>query len=56
VQYGMFAEEADALLEIFKANQGEMSKTTSKFLRTGFKLNTLYSIDDISLTNLVSFL
>jgi hypothetical protein len=52
----MFAEEADALLEIFKANQGEMSKTTSKFLRTGFKLNTLYSIDDISLTNLVSFL
>ena len=53
---GLFSEESDALFEIYKANEGEMSKTTSKFLRTGFKLNTLYSLEDITLASLVGYL
>lgn len=33
-----------------------MGKTTSRFLRTGFKLNTLFSLEDINLATLVNYL
>lgn len=56
IEYGLFPEESDALLEIFRGSEGELSKTSSRFLRTGFKLNTLFNLEDINLTALVSYL